>query len=538
MSVSPQSLAKTRDKRSHKVPARFNDTVYVLKDIIEPVRTSSRSRPGSLSSKRDHDEEEEDHSDEEEEAPKVVKPQNSTKKQTKSTSHNESATSSTRLPIDHTSPNSPTTPPSSKTPSPLPVPQVPVSANQLKPKKTPKQPTTQDGNSANKTQDSSASPTPPKKKKKSNKGASLISKPNMNEQGKQPQSSKQGDTIKTTNSKQKPTATISGGVSNFNIHQSSHPIQPATVTTPIIVANGTTQAVPPMSTPVLQTLASPLMTSASPLPAPRQFHNLATNQQYASRLLLNEPILLPRSVATVAPITATLHQIALRAQKPPFISKKAEACLAYQSQHRLNFIASNHIAMIKIAKYLGVTDRLNLRCVNQTWKSVVDNSTVWKSVRITSGDSKIRWKSLNSQFLRKFETSEIIFDGFELPDKSLQQSIYEFGFQQKNQLPGLKRIYFKTLNKEQNAVALNVLEGLRRSRLEMNAGEAPTIEFIWDVKVGVDPAGIPTVDFIWPLLIVKPVDEPNMKSDCGWDFYDLKEDHEHNPDVKVVMRPI
>lgn len=351
MSVSPQSLARTRDKRSHKVPARFNDTVYALKDATEVLRTSTRSRPGSLVAKRDH---EDDVGEEKEE---VLKP--SFKKQNKAGSQNETTNAPTpsRLLVEHIDPNSPTTPPPSATPSPTGPP--PPATVQPKTTATPKQQFINSSNSSSKKESSSSALS---NKKKTNKGFSLIVKQ---------QSAKKTDTINpATPPRQATPAEISGGDSNFNIHQHNN-------TAPIVVPNFPHNPAP---------VSKPTRTRApTPMPAKNQqgnryYTNLTPNQPW-SRIIKNEPIVLPLSVGSIGPITATLQQIARHALGPIFRSRKAVLCLAYQDERKLNYITSNFAALIKITKYLGVKDRLNLRCVNRTWKSVIDCETVWKRLR-------------------------------------------------------------------------------------------------------------------------------------------------------------
>jgi hypothetical protein len=455
MSVSPQSLARTRDKRSHKVPARFNDTVYALKDATTPASTIQQQVTAT--------------------------PQ-----------------------------------------------KQPISNSTI----------------ATSKDDSSSSSSVPAKKKAS-KGISLIVK-------QQQQSIKQEDLVKPSTPRQPTTATISGGVSNFYIHQSSQPVPNST--------NNTTPNAAP-STPLQATAATPVPTSTptptpTPTPAPAQpttpaptptqatiqqaaryLNNLSTNQQYGTRLLINEPIYLPRSVATIAPITTTLHQIALQARKPPFISKKAEVCLAYQDERKLNYLTSNFAALIRITKYLSVTDRLNLRCVNRTWKSVIDSEAVWKEVLVNSCDADLEWKFLLNNYLIKHGTTDIIFKEYEASESISVDSLYKVGLKLPMKLRNLKRIFIKSVNKMQNSIACIILKGLLASRIVKDTERV--IRCDWDCKVGVDPLGIATANLHKSVLNNPPLDEPLIEiNDVRMEIHDLKDMYEYHPLIQIKINPI
>lgn len=224
----------------------------------------------------------------------------------------------------------------------------------------------------------------------------------------------------------------------------------------------------------------------TPLPQQQQtkyYNNLAQNMQYGTRLMLNEPIYLPRSVGTIAPVTTTLQQIANQARKPPFLSKKAAAYIAYQEERKFNYLTSTHTALVKITKYLEVQDLLNLRLVNKSWKSIIDSDEVWKKVTLKSARIG-NWKKFFNNILFKHQTTELVFDRFNFDSKCLK-NLEEVVLNQEN---SLKRICFRTADKYQNRFVLRFLWNLLFQLKSFNCNV--NIRIIWMVKVVVDPQGL------------------------------------------------
>lgn len=223
-------------------------------------------------------------------------------------------------------------------------------------------------------------------------------------------------------------------------------------------------------------------------PPTKYFNNLTPNMQYGTRLMLNEPVYLPRSVNTIAPITATLQQIVNQARKPPFISKKTQAYIAYQEERKLNYIAATHSALTRITKYLGVKDRINLRCVNRTWKSIVDCNSVWKKVLVTGQDKDVDLVML-SGFLNRFHTTDFIFEEY-VPEQTNDVINGDYFVRQ---FPHLERVWIKSMNPEQNSFAFSLLESFGHIS---NHPKDRSIQLRWRVKVGVDDFGVASVDMV------------------------------------------
>lgn len=223
----------------------------------------------------------------------------------------------------------------------------------------------------------------------------------------------------------------------------------------------------------------------------KYYNNFSQNMQYGTRLLLNEPIYLPRSVATIAPITTTLQQVAtlyrdsLSITEPVFgQTKRAEAYLSYQKEGGLNYMTSYHTAIMKITKYLEVTDLLNLRLANKTWKSIIDNDEVWRKVVLKSCKI-VDWKQFAANILSKHSTTELTFNDIDFDKgckRNLERVIIKGGY-------SLKKLCFitKDMNSNQNVLAfLKKLHSFTRQTYERKF----TIRCRWDVKVEVNPRGI------------------------------------------------
>lgn len=222
-------------------------------------------------------------------------------------------------------------------------------------------------------------------------------------------------------------------------------------------------------------------------PIARCLNNLAHSfTQYGTRYLYNEPVLLPRSVGNIAPITTTNQQIAEMAKKPPFISKKAEACLAYQEERKFDQITSNFIALVRITNYLEVRDLMNLRLVNKAWKSIIDSDAVWK--RVVINDTSIKnWSNFRS-FLTANRPTELVLNLSSLREKD-QDEVYQM-----MRIPSIKKITITSKDRESNKQTLELL-CLMNVGSNIRSGCLPNpIHIHWKVKVAVDDAGLVLVD--------------------------------------------
>jgi len=223
-------------------------------------------------------------------------------------------------------------------------------------------------------------------------------------------------------------------------------------------------------------------------PNPQQtkyFNNLTQNMQYGTRLMLNEPVYLPRSVATIAPITTTLQQIANQARQPPFVSKKAEEFIAYQEKRKFNYLASNYTALVKITKYLEVGDLLNLRLVNKSWKSIVDSDTVWKRITISSSEIT-NWPEFAQKILCKYQTTDLVMEDYLFSDYTITGSHVIEALS--NPTIKLKRLWIKTSDPWSNKFALELLCGLNNA-----TSKSRRIRIIWKVKIEVNDCGLALV---------------------------------------------
>lgn len=220
--------------------------------------------------------------------------------------------------------------------------------------------------------------------------------------------------------------------------------------------------------------------------------NFPSSMQYpmGTRLLTYEPIYLPRNVPSIAPITVTLQQIANQARRPPFLSKRAAAYIAYQDERKFEFISSTHKALIKIANYLEVRDLLNLTQVNKTWKSIIDSDAVWRSVRVT--ESRITDSDSFANRLKQYKTEEIIIDEYSSLDHDancqLIQALTTEGVQKK-----LRKLKIKTTTADQNKFALELLCAMNHNDLGSDSSSTNICTATWKVKVWIDEFGLASV---------------------------------------------
>lgn len=266
------------------------------------------------------------------------------------------------------------------------------------------------------------------------------------------------------------------------------------IQTPTMTTNGVTNGVPSQTKP------------AGPPQQPKLYNNLTPNMHYGTRLMLNEPIYLPRSVSTIAPITSTLQQIVAQAKRPPFISKRAEAFIAYQDEHKMNNLLSSHMALVRITRYLGVKDRMNLRCVNKAWKSIIDSDLVWERLLLTERDNDIfNWED-NLASKRYSRTTEVILD------EHVSSECVDMCSLMLRQIPNLKRVWIRSVEAKQNEFANDLLLNMAHAKCQKHLdnqaqeeeskhevkGSKRTVRLHWRVKVGVDDRGIAKVLFPVP----------------------------------------
>lgn len=509
MSISPQSLARTRDKRSLRIPARFDDFSeipheYTYRNVAEALKMKGRSHRSSCNEQTPPTKKallttNEDSVKKDEGLLKKVeittkkddigsKKDEITSKKDEIISKKDEITSSSKKDDITTKKD-----------------EISMSAKGEAPKKD-----------------------EPIKKDEIIKKDEVIKKDEI---------IKKGEFIKK--SPFHPSITISNGV-KFS-ETITKPLVEETITKPLVEHRPNSQATTPASPSSNKTSSSsssssrkrskgfslmvkpsnsvPLQnnvnrqTTLTPQQQTKYFN--AQNMQYGTRLMLNEPIYLPRSVPTIAPITATLQQIANQARKPPFLSKKAEAFIAYQEERKLNYITSTHSALVRVTRYLGVKDRLNLRCVNKAWKSIVDSEASWKKILVTSGDGDLNWNPMKD-FLSRFKTTDIIFDGY-VPSPTVDVRPPELGAFLSN-VVGIKRVWIKSMDAVQNCVAFDMLKGFRLSykpALSAHHNGNNNLKLYWRVKVGIDALGV---------AYVKVTDETPSGYDGGTalvELYDL-----------------
>lgn len=240
-----------------------------------------------------------------------------------------------------------------------------------------------------------------------------------------------------------------------------------------------------------------------------------TTMQYGTtRLMLNEPIYLPRSVATIAPITTTYEQIVCRMRKPPFLSRKAEACMEYQDERKLDYILSLHSTLSRIAGYLEADDLLNLRAVSRKWRAVVDSSSNWRRVVMGPGLG-VKWKIFYCNIVDRYSTKTLVLDDYtvERPrfwqdhDKIIEDAITlsrlllpnDGSFEDQS----IRQISMTSTELYSNSFALALLVLLYRQQNDFYSKKnRDSIQITWNVKVLIDSDGV--AKFSIPSLFAEP----------------------------------
>lgn len=221
---------------------------------------------------------------------------------------------------------------------------------------------------------------------------------------------------------------------------------------------------------------------SNPTQQTKFINNISQNLQYGpTRLLFNEPIYLPRTIAPIAPITATLQQIANQARKPPFISKKTEALIAYQEERKVDYLMSMHTALIKVLENLGPRDIANLRLVNRSWRSIADCESVWKSVTIKSGDVG-DFDEFATRILSRYRTSELVFKDF-VP-QSMKATADAIENILMSETTAIKQVWLHTKTQMASRFAVILLE-----KVAKNEQSTKDIKIFWRPKVYVDDVG-------------------------------------------------
>lgn len=474
MSISPQSLARTRDKRHSRTPARFDDFVppeATYRNVAEALRSK-----GHKNAKRDYD---------------------ASNKEPLEATPADIEFKDDNLQSEQTS--------SSNTPE-----YFKVTVNKNRPPKTKLNPKSEEVSNATwqpetllhfltkgKDNDDGNKEAVENLNIEANGPPKLPLNPSTSDHSSE--AKKSDDSVTKKYSPFHPSITISNGVS-LKGPNTAKPLNEKKPSAP--VNNITPTNVSKSSSSKKKTKGLSLMIRTSPngpyhdvnnpqvvqrqLPQQMRYSNLNQNMQYGSRLMLNEPIHLPKSVSTIAPITATLQQIANQARKPPFISKKAEAYIAYQEARKLDYLMSAHKALVRITQHLDYPDLLNLKRVNKTWRSVVLSDSVWKSVSVksstlqkdfTSEDFKILTKNLV-----KHRTKELVLESICPRDDDSLDCISALCTKDLS----LKRLIIKSENQLENRFALELLCGL-------NKASVLKMCILWKVKVVVSDSGLALV---------------------------------------------
>lgn len=238
-----------------------------------------------------------------------------------------------------------------------------------------------------------------------------------------------------------------------------------------------------------------------------QYPKYATHSmQYgaATRFLINEPIYLPRSVATIAPITTTYEQIVNASRKPPFLSKKAEAYISYQNGRKFNYIISLHSTLTRIAEQLPVEDLVCLRAVNKTWRAIVDSDAIWQRQVVFNSGVNVNWRTFYSNIVEKFGTKRLILNDYvyKLPDVTIDDSTKQLMADAETLsqllLPDdgnlhnqpITRIDIKSTEPEQNSFALALILFLySQQNLHYCKKNKSSLRISWQVKCFVDTDG-------------------------------------------------
>lgn len=207
--------------------------------------------------------------------------------------------------------------------------------------------------------------------------------------------------------------------------------------------------------------------------------NNLTPMQYGTRFLFNEPLYLPRSVGTIAPITTTLAKIANQARKRPFISERTERWFSYLEDRKIAAAIEFPSTMMRILGYLDAQDILQLRLACKSWKTIVDSDAAWKSIRIL-GDSVSNWQTFGD-IMFKYGTKDLSING-DIP-KAPCLEVSEI--LSKKTL--LNHLTITTVNPQQNSYFLETIFNLNDSAF---FSFRPERRLIWRVKVLIDEQGI------------------------------------------------
>lgn len=231
---------------------------------------------------------------------------------------------------------------------------------------------------------------------------------------------------------------------------------------------------------------APLQSNRANIQQSKGLGNVSHNMSYGARLLrFNEPIYLPRSVATIAPITTTLAKIANQARKRPFISERTESWISHLEGRKFSAAIEFHQKIIKVVKYLEVRDILNLRLANKSWKSLIDSDAAWNSMYIR--ESKIRdWSTLFSQILSKYGTRTLCLENQEpnILSTTFAREILK--------CPRLNRLEITTIRPNENTYFMEMLSCLVEYHIQSESIQ--DIEVFWRVKIIVDEYGTALFD--------------------------------------------
>lgn len=229
---------------------------------------------------------------------------------------------------------------------------------------------------------------------------------------------------------------------------------------------------------------------------------------FGTRLLpVDQPVYLPISVGNIAPITATMPLIANAARRPPFVSKKASACLKYQDSLKMSSLLSSHQLLVRMARHLCVKDRLALRAASKTWCSIVDSEVVWKKVHLTPEDLTLNWDWIVGSYFNRYRTTDVI-----LKEPADTESYHRLVKLVSEKSEHLERVWLRSVNREQNTIIYNILTTIEQSLIDAcqrsnnDIGEATLPRFLkfgvvnWHVAVGVYDTGNATVELLGPAI--------------------------------------
>lgn len=210
------------------------------------------------------------------------------------------------------------------------------------------------------------------------------------------------------------------------------------------------------------------------------------NQGYGRLLSINEPVYLPCSVPPIAPITLSQQQLLNQSRRPPFISKTAEAYLTYQNDRQFSYLASYQKALVSIMRHLEVRDLLNMRTVNKTFKSLIDSDIIWKKVTVETSNI-VDWQLFAERVLCKYKTTDLFLHKCS-PNREIAESV---GYSLEEASQNLRRITLTTMDAKQNRFALELIcQLISRGRF------TPKAVLTWNVRVVIDDYGIAQVNLL------------------------------------------